>query len=346
MADRSFPDGESVRTAAPIPWFEGGPRSGLVLGGGGARGLASIGIVEVLEAEGLRPTAIAGTSMGALIGAFLASGLSAADCHAITRTLRWTDVLDLGRHGGLIKGERYGRWLAERLPARFADLKLPLAVTATDIERGETVVLREGDLIGAIRASTAFPGAFAPVAYAGRRLVDGGVLNTLPLDVIRAYDVAMVVAADFAAPRARPLDGGETGAGWHRLWESLTFRRRGLAADVLLKAVDIMQAEISAERLRRHPPEVRIAPVMDHIRIEDFRRHEEIIAAGAAEARHVLDHLRRQGPGPLSAAGTQAVAPPAEDAGESVSAPGTAQRSPVRAGGHESDPEGSHHRDA
>ncbi len=302
MAERSLADGGPARHPDPAPWFDGWPRSGLVLGGGGARGLASIGIVEVLEAEGLRPVAIAGTSMGALIGAFLASGLTAADCHDITRSLRWTDVLDLGHRGGLIKGERYGRWLAERLPARFADLKLPLAVTATDIDRGETVVLREGDLIGAIRASTAFPGAFAPVAHEGRLLVDGGVLNTLPLDVIRTYDVARVVAADFAAPRSRPLDGGGTGAAWQRLWESLTFRRRGLAADVLLKAVDIMQAEIAAERLRRHPPDVWIAPVMDHIRIEDFRRHEEIIAAGAVEARLVLDRLRLQGPEPRTAA--------------------------------------------
>ncbi|MHB8079284.1 MAG: patatin-like phospholipase family protein [Candidatus Krumholzibacteriia bacterium] len=295
MTEQSPPDGGPACAAIPAPWFAGAPRAGLVLGGGGARGLASIGIVEVLEAEGLRPVAIAGTSMGALVGAFLAAGHSAADCHAIARSLRWTDVLDLGRHGGLFKGARYGRWLAERLPARFADLKLPLAVTATDIERGESVVLREGDLIGAIRASTAFPGAFIPVEHDGRLLVDGGVLNTLPLDVIRGYDVGLVVAADFAAPRARPLDAGDPGAGWHQLWESLTFRRRGLAADVLLKAVDIMQAEIAAERLRRHPPDVWIAPIMDHIRIEDFRRHEEIIAAGAAEARHVLDRLRRHG---------------------------------------------------
>jgi NTE family protein len=239
--------------------------------------------------------AIAGTSMGALIGAFLASGRSAADCHRITGGLRWTDVLDVGRRGGLIKGERYGRWLAERLPARFADLRVPLAVTATDIERGETVVLRDGDLIAAIRASTAFPGAFAPVAYDGRLLVDGGVLNTLPLDVIREYAVSPIVAADFAAPRARPVGAELSGSGWQRLWESLTFRRRGLAADVLLKAVDVMQAEISAHRLQRFPPDLLIAPVMDHIRIEDFRRHEEIIAAGAAEARRVLARLRRTG---------------------------------------------------
>ena len=289
--------GEATGRAEPddigVPWFRAGGRPGLVLGGGGARGLASVGIVEVLEAEGLRPAAIAGTSMGALIGAFLAAGHSAADCHVLTRSLRWTHVLDVGREGGLIKGDRYGRWLADRLPARFADLKIPLAVIATDIERGETVVLREGDLVPAIRASTAFPGAFAPVAHAGRLLVDGGVLNTLPLDVIREYDVSPVVAADFAAPRARAVGGGYAGAAWQRLWQSLTFRRRGLAADVLLKAVDIMQSEIAAQRLRRYPPDLLIAPVMDHIRIEDFRRYEEIIAAGAGEARRVLDRLRR-----------------------------------------------------
>ncbi len=287
-------DDQGAATTRP-PYFRPGLPVGLVLGGGGARGLASIGIVEELEAEGMRPAAIAGTSMGGLIGAFLASGYSAADCHRIAASLRWTHVLDLSTAGGLIKGERFGRWLADHLPPRFSDLGIPLAVTATDIERGEPVVLRDGDLVTAVRATIAFPGAFVPVLREGRLLVDGGVLNTLPVDAIRDFDVSPIVAADFAAPRVRPVLPEDGEAGGHRFWDKLTFRSRTLAADVLLKAVDVMQAEIAEHRLKHFPPDILIAPVMDHIRIEDFRSHEEIIAAGAAEARRVLEELRRHG---------------------------------------------------
>jgi NTE family protein len=258
--------------------------------------------MEVLEQEGLRPAAIAGTSMGGLIGAFLAAGRAAADCHRVAAELRWTDVLDMPGPGGLIKGQRYARWLAEHLPPRFEDLKLPLALTATDIDRGELHVMRDGDLISAVRATTAFPGAFVPVARDGRNLVDGGVLNTLPVDVIREYGVAPIVAADFAAPRARAVRWERSDSGWRTFWQRLTFQRRNLAADVLLKAVDVMQADIAATRLGRFPPDVLIAPEMDDINIEHFRRFEEIISAGAREARRVLDELRRRGE-PLRLAG-------------------------------------------
>jgi NTE family protein len=285
------------RPGVAAPFFRAGLPAGLVLGGGGARGLASIGITEVLESEGLRPAAIVGTSMGGLIGAFLAAGYTAADCHRLSGSLRWTRVLDLSTAGGLIKGERFGRWLARHLPARFSDLRIPLAVTATDIESGELVVLREGDLVTALRATTAFPGAFVPVQREGRILVDGGVLNTLPVDIIRDYDVSPIVAADFAAPRRRPLVPA-TNRSRARVWQMLTLRSRSLAADVLLKAVDVMQAEIAEQRLRRFAPDILIAPVMGGVHIEDFRSHEEIIAAGAREARRVLGELRRLGPDP------------------------------------------------
>ena len=294
------PPGEPRVTA---PFFRAGLPAGLVLGGGGARGLASIGITEVLESEGLQPAAIVGTSMGGLIGAFLAAGYRAADCRRLSGSLRWTRVLDLSAAGGLIKGERFGRWLARHLPASFADLRIPLAVTATDVESGEPVVLREGDLISALRATTAFPGVFVPVQREGRLLVDGGVLNTLPVDVIRDYDVSPVVAADFAAPRRRALVAPGERSRAH-VWQMLTLRSRSFAADVLLKAVDVMQAEITEQRLRRFPPDLLIAPVMDGVHIEDFRNQEAIIEAGAREARRVLDELRRRGPDPrLAGAG-------------------------------------------
>ncbi len=318
-------DGAKVRAEAaaarwpyPVPvrgrpLFAGG-RPGLVLGGGGARGLASIGVLEVLEEEELRPAAIAGTSMGALIGAFLAAGYSAVACHGIASALSWRDVLDFGRGGGLIRGHRYAQWLGHHLPARFSELAVPLVVTATDIERGELVALRDGDLIAALRASTAFPGAFAPVEIEGRLLLDGGILNTLPVDLIREYGVSPIVAADFAAPRARPVRREREESAWQRFWRPLTFRRRSMAADILLKAVDIMQNEITATRLAAAPPDILIEPVMDEINLEDFRRYDEIIKAGADEANRVLAALRRRDPDPRLAGGNGPAPPPSAGA--------------------------------
>ncbi len=280
----------------PVPTtglFPAGCRPGLVLGGGGARGMAAIGVLEVLEEEGARPAAVAGTSMGALVGAFLAAGYSALEMHEIVSVLRWTKVVDVSVAGGIIRGKRFGHWLGEHLPARFADLKIPLTVTATDIDSGELVRLDDGDLIMALRATCAFPGAFSPVRLDGRQLVDGGLLSTVPVDCLPAVDHDFVVACDFNPPRDRIVVGVDAGdrPAWSRFWDSLTFRRRNLAADILLKAVDIMQAEIRRRQFEDAPPRIAIRPPMPGVNLEDFRLAEKIIQAGGDEARAVMAGL-------------------------------------------------------
>jgi NTE family protein len=265
-------------------------RSGVVLGGGGARGLAGIGILEVLVEAGLRPAAVAGTSMGAMIGAFWAAGHSVSEMRRLATSLKWTDVFDISVAGGIMRGGRFQQWLASHLPPRFEDLRFPLVCTATDIDTGELVYLREGDLPSAIRATCAFPGAFVPVERDGRNLVDGGLKSTVPVRVIREYDVDRVVACDFQPPPDRAVVPGDSSnwRNWSRFWETLTFRRRNLAADILLKAVDILQTEVSRRQLADHPPDLLIAPPMNDVNIEDFRLTPQIIAAGAEEARRVL----------------------------------------------------------
>jgi len=264
-----------------------------VLGGGGARGLAAIGILEVLVEAGLRPAAVAGTSMGAMIGAFWAAGHSVAQMRELATSLKWTEVFDISVAGGIMRGDRFGHWLASHLPARFADLDFPLVCTATDIDTGELVYLRDGDLPSAIRATCAFPGAFVPVERDGRNLVDGGLKSTVPVHVIRDYDVDLVVACDFQPPLDRAVvpEDSSNWRNWNRFWKTLTFQRRGLAADILLKAVDILQTEVCRRQLGDHPPDILIAPPMRRINIEDFGLSSRIMAAGAEEARRVLADL-------------------------------------------------------
>lgn len=266
-------------------------RVGVVLGGGGARGVAAIGILDVLVGAGLKPAAVAGTSMGALIGAFWAAGFSVDEMKALATGTRWREVVDFAGAGGILRGQRFQRWLSDHLPARFEDLEFPLVCTATDIDTGELVRLESGDLVSAVRATCAFPGAFVPVERDGRHLVDGGLKSTVPVGCLPAGAIDYVVACDFQPPLNRPVVPSQTAntRDWSRFWEALTFRRRYLAADILLKAVDILQTEVCRRQLADQPPDLLIAPLMPEVNIEDFRLLHDIIAQGAAAARLALD---------------------------------------------------------
>ncbi len=262
-------------------------RLGLILSGGGARGFAHIGVIRVLERLGVKVDVIAGSSMGAIIGAFYANGYSADDCYEIARKTSWRDVFDLSLQAGLIKGEKLHALLAEYLPARFEELKLPLAVATTDIETGEEVFLLEGDLITAIRASSCFPGAFEPVKHLGRTLADGGIVNNLPVDAVSLLNANFTIASDVTSPRrAEFKDGKEQGKWWERVLATLKLERRNPMAQMLLRSTDIMQSILTDIKYSLHPANVRVRCLMPHILVESFWDLDEIVALGeeAAEA--------------------------------------------------------------
>lgn len=224
-------DAEAVATA-------GGRRPcvGLVLGGGGARGAAHIGVLEVLERERIPVCAIAGTSMGAIVGALYASGMSPAAIRDALAAIDWRDLFEDGpgraklpmrrkeaqlnyrleleagwRDGapvfpsGAVQGQKLGLLLrrlmldGSRVP-RFDDLPIPFRAVAADIVTGERVVFGEGDLAMAVRASMAVPAVFAPAEIDGRLLVDGGIVDNLPVDVVRAMGADVVIAVDVGSP--------------------------------------------------------------------------------------------------------------------------------------------------
>lgn len=235
-------------------------RLGLALGGGGGKRAAHLGVLEVLETLGVPIDALAGTSVGGLVAALYAAGYrpdQIADWlgHATLRRVLDRDPTK----SGLIGTPKIAALLRELLGAMtFADVRVPLALVAVDLIHRREVVLREGPLVDAILATTALPGIFPPVVRGGELLVDGGVLNNVPVDVAEALGADRVIAVDlgtlgdeFSLGPGTAFDIG----GWSpRRW----FPRRQYL--VIERAVSIMTAQLSADRLARTPPVVLLRP--------------------------------------------------------------------------------------
>lgn len=265
--------------------------TGLVLSGGGARGFAHIGVLKVLEREGFRPDLVAGTSMGAIIGALYAAGHSPDTIHEFSRSLRWIDLIDPNTFGpGLLKGDKLGKALAEVLPETFEELGLPLAVTTTDIESGQQVILREGDLVTAVRASSCFPGAFEPIEHQGRMLFDGGVVNNLPVEAAAFMGATWTIASNVTEPRrisyyTGPRDDGN----WlQRLRATVMLERRSELVQLLMRSNDIMMAILTDQQYALHPANIHIRIPQPDIRVESFSEVEQSIALGEAAAAAAL----------------------------------------------------------
>ncbi len=267
----------------------GTDRLGLVLSGGGARGFAHIGVLKVLERAGARFDMIAGTSMGAILGALYANGASADELFELAESTTWLDVVDLSLQTGLFKGERLRGFLADHLPPRFEDLRIPLAVTTTDIETGEGVVLLSGDLVAAVRASSGYPGAFEPTEVGGRTLADGGIVNNLPVAAATLLGATRTVASDVTPPRRSVyLTPSQEGTWWERMVQTVRLERRNPMAQMLFRSSDIMQSILVDIHHSIHPSDLRIRLDMPEIRIESFRDFRTIVRLGEATAERAL----------------------------------------------------------
>jgi len=271
------------------------PRVGLALSGGGARGLAHIGVLKVLEREGVPIDYLAGTSMGGIIAAGCAAGFSAEymaqEALRMSRYTRLLRLFDLSLPGaGLVEGKKVQAYLAQHLRERaFSDLRIPLALVAVDLLKGQEVVLTEGRVADAVRATISIPGVFAPVRLDGRLLVDGGVLNNLPADVVRRMGADVVIAVDVSVPfETRPelldLEG-----------QSLPLTQVPLAMETLRRTVGVMMAYIQTQKLAQAQPEVLIRPeIANNVTlVSGFNRAAEIIAVGEQAAEAVLPHIRQ-----------------------------------------------------
>ena len=179
---------------------------GLALSGGAVRGAAHLGVLEVLEREGIRPDFVAGTSAGSVVGAVYCAGMPIEQVETLALDLQWRKIGQITRPRlGFFDSQRMEDYLIEIIgDLTFEELKTPLSTVAVDILSGEVVVMREGRVVTAVRASCALPGIFTPVEWHDRLLVDGGLLNNLPVSVVRSMGADYVIAVDLLPPSVLP----------------------------------------------------------------------------------------------------------------------------------------------
>ncbi|WP_101925283.1 MULTISPECIES: patatin-like phospholipase family protein [Luteimonas] len=262
----------------------------LALGAGGARGLAQIGVIEVLEERGFRIVAISGASSGALVGGIHAAGRLRAFDDTL-RSMSRRDFLRLLdptlRRGGLLRGERLLDAMRDVVgDPRIEDLPIEFTAVAVDLQRQREVWIREGRLWDALRASFAIPGLFTPHEINGRNLVDGGLLAPLPIAATRLSDAHRLIAVDMhgwpTQPPGTPAHAGETHAGDDE------DGRMGLV-ETMSRALDTMQAQISRVQLALDPPELVIRIPRDVCLFYEFWRAAELIDVGRLQATRALD---------------------------------------------------------
>lgn len=270
---------------------------GLALGGGGARGLAHIGLLRVLEREGIPIRFIAGTSMGGLVGALYAAGLPLAEVEAevrrysrISEQLKLVDISISGA-GLSIRGRRIYNFLADLLGEEltFADLNLPLAMVAVDLLTGRDVVLQGGTVIDAVRATISVPGVFMPVDLGPYRLVDGGVLNNVPVSVARELGDEPVLAVDVLPSFRQNMPGQQA------VVSGLELSLGPIYLKETYNVLMIMIAAITDEQLHHYPPDLLLRPELpaDITLLVGFSRADEIIDAGERAAAEALPQIRR-----------------------------------------------------
>lgn len=281
-----------------LPKIVTNKKVGLALGGGGARGLAHLGVLAVLEQEGIPIHYLAGSSIGAVIGACYACGL---DVHKLIHTalqFRWRSLIDLNWNGrGLLKGERLEAFVDDLVDSKhFEHTNIPLAIISTDLNTGEEVIIREGPLSQAARASSAFPGVFTPVQVNGRWLFDGGVVNQVPADVVAAMGADVVIAVETnGSPQRQAMTSAEPPQGFISQLRSAVVpeTRYPVMKDLIEKVIDIFIDQITNYRLRIDRPITVIRPAVGLVKLEDFRRAEECIAAGITAAEAQLPAIHR-----------------------------------------------------
>ncbi len=296
------------------------PKIGLALGSGVARGWAHLGVLRALDRYGFKPGVVAGTSIGAMVGAaYLAGHADTLEdwVRGLTK-VRIISYLDFRvRAGGMIGGRHLIQAMEEHMGGlTIEELHTPFIAVATDLVTGHEIWLRKGDLIEAIRTSFSLPGVFPPVRVDGRWLVDGALVNPVPVSVCHALGAQMVIAVNVNADiigkerRGSPdvpsiagfdllneLEAGKTMAPESKLG-ALTrrvFRREASQPSlfgVMISSLGIVQDRITRSRLAGEPPDVHITPRLGHIGMFEFDRAEEIIAEGEAAVERALPDLR------------------------------------------------------
>jgi len=267
---------------------------GLTLSGGGARGLAHIGVLKALENANIRPDYLTGTSMGGVIAAAYASGLSPDEIEQIA--LEYGSIRKLWRladptlpRRGLFQGERLLAFFEDHMQGcTFADLRIPLTLTAVDLNSRQEIRIQEGLVSEAVRATVSIPGLLAPVERNGQRLVDGGLLNNLPVDVVQSMGADVTLGVDVYSNNGGP-------SFWQELGQTRVLSQTiGDLIMVLGDSLDLLIQQQSLNKLQKSPPDFLISPSIpaEVTVVTGYHRAADLIAIGEEATTPILSDLQ------------------------------------------------------
>lgn len=250
------------------------PKVGLVLGGGAARGFAHVGVIQILEEAGVRPSLVVGTSAGSLVAALYASGKTGAQLQQLAEAMEEATFADWTLpifSRGVLRGEALARYVNAQVNGRLIEsMTLPLGIVATDLQSGQGVLFQRGDTAMAVRASSAVPALFQPVKIAGREYVDGGLVSPVPVRYAHQMGAELVIAVDISSAP----DGNAVGD----------------ALQILLQTFSIMGKSINSFELR--DADVVVRPSLAGVASADFGARRRAIQAGRVAMQALLPQLR------------------------------------------------------
>lgn len=259
----------SVMPTPKIP-----PRIGLALGGGAARGFAHVGVIQVLEEAGIRPSLVVGTSAGSLVAAIYASGKTGAQLQQIALTMEEATITDWTLpifNNGMLRGDALARYVNGQVGLKvIEDMPLPLGVVATDLQSGQGMLFQRGDTGTAVRASSSVPGVFQPVKISGREYVDGGLVSPVPVRYARQMGAELVIGVDISSPPEGNLASG--------------------VLQILLQTFSIMGKSINTFELKE--ADVVLRPALNGVGSSDFGARRRSIEAGRQAMLQMLPQLK------------------------------------------------------
>ena len=264
-------------TVAPLPIVVvliTPPRIGLALGGGAARGFAHVGVIQVLEEAGIRPSLVSGTSAGSVVAALYASGKTGKQLQHVAETMEEATIADWTLplfNRGMLRGDALARYVNGQVGAKLIeDMALPLGIVATDLNTGQGMLFQRGDTGTAVRASSAVPAVFLPVRISGHEYVDGGLVSPVPVRAARQMGAELVIAVDISNAPESNLAGG--------------------TLDVLLQTLSIMSKSINYFELKE--ADVVVRPALLGVSSADFGSRKKSIEAGRQAMLQLMPQLR------------------------------------------------------
>lgn len=250
------------------------PKIGLALGGGAARGFAHVGVIQVLEEAGIRPDLVVGTSAGSLVGAIYASGKTGAQLQQVAESMEEAALTDWTLplfSRGVFRGEALARYVSNQVNGRTIEsMSIPLGIVATDLQSGQGVLFRQGDVGIAVRASSAVPAVFLPVRINGREYVDGGLVAPVPVHYARDMGAELVIAVDISSSPDANLAND--------------------TVQLLLQTFAIMGSSINRYELKG--ADLVVKPSLSNLKGADFTTRRRAIEAGRAAMLSALPQLR------------------------------------------------------